>query len=138
MILFTIREKFKNQATNKYSFNELEEREFEKMPTLGDKIQVGKKYYRVDNIIIASHMKDEKGNENDESFLDVVLVDKHYEDNIKRIKRVDRFKHEIIDKKDGGYYTIDKNGKKVREWDKNDKLIYGEPYPKKNNAGDGI
>jgi hypothetical protein len=128
-MIFTVREKTKKQFSNKAILRELEEKEFEKTPTLNDKIQIGKKYYRVDNIIIASHLKDEKGVMHEENFLDIVLVDKNYENDINVIYRRDRFGHQIFEKKDGGYYTVDKNGKKVREWDKDNELIYGQKYP---------
>lgn len=132
---FTIREKFKKEATGKITYKELEEREFNGVPANGDKIEVSGKFYRVDAVIIASGFKkDNDSEESLENFLDVVMVNKHYEnENVKKVPRHDRYGHEIIENKDGSYYTVDKNGKKVREWDKDNNLKYGDKYPVINN-----
>lgn len=139
-MFFTIRELIKKQGIGKNVLKELEEREFEKMPIIGDSLKIGRKNYQIVNIIIADGMK--KRNEEEmhmENYIDVLAAMKvQKNEQIKNITRRDRYQHDIIERKDGSYYTVDKEGRKIREWDKDNKLIFGKPYPNTARANDGV
>jgi hypothetical protein len=130
---FLIREKFKRQGSNKFNYRNVEEKEFSKVPAVGDAFNIGRKKYKVDAIVISNQ------SENGDNCIDVTLVPNQYKnDNVRTITRRDRYQHEVVENKDGSYYTVEKNKKKVRGWDKEGRLIYGEPYPSRARAGDGI
>lgn len=136
---YTIREVIKKQSTNELAYKELEEREMSKEHIfLGAKLEVGKKTYSIKNITIAPGLKDEKGVMRKENFIDVIEVSKNYSPPVEEKYRRDRYRHQILKTKEGGEKTIDENGKTVREWDKEGKLIKGIPYPVLNKAYDGI
>lgn len=100
-------------------YEEIGEYENYNSVTVSQKIEYNKKTYAVNDIIQGE----------DVTYLTVREVEKKYEDNIKQVYRHDRFKHQIFSLKDGGEETRDSNGKVVRRWDKDGKLILGEPYP---------
>jgi hypothetical protein len=99
-------------------YEELGEYESSNNLTLSQKFEYNKKSYAVSDIVQSE----------DVTYLDVKLVEKNYKDNIKQVYRHDRFKHQIFETKDGEE-TRDKNGKVIRKWDKEGKLVFGEPYP---------
>jgi hypothetical protein len=105
-------------------YNDLDEIDFEKTPTLSEKIQVGKKYYSVTGVI---------NGEDGDRLVDVVEVDKSFQSDIDQVYRHDRMRHRVFTTKDGEE-TRDKSGKVIRKWDKEGNLVKGEPYPEIKKA----
>lgn len=133
-MLCTIRQPSK---INKTKFEEVCDIELTKLPAITEKIEVNKKFYKVNGII-----NDNKAEGMTHYFIDCTEANKHYDDNISRNAyydktqnqiledgyRRDRYGHRIIENKDGSYKTINDKGKIIREWDKDGHLIKGEPY----------
>lgn len=118
-MIYTIRESKKKKATNKIIYTELEEKEFSKIPTISEKIKIGRKLYKIKSITL--------NEKTGEKFLDVIETDKNYQDDIKKMPVRDRLGHQVIAKGDIEE-TIDSKGKVIRRW-KDGVLLYGKPYP---------
>jgi hypothetical protein len=128
--MFIFRERLKTNirkdkkiGRNIYSYNIVEEKEFGKPHAIGERIEIEKKIYRIIAITKGNQLEDDIN-----TYIDIEKVDKNYESSIKIMPVYDREGHEVIANKDGSYYTINKDGKKVREWDKDKKLIFGNTY----------
>lgn len=108
--LNTILRKDKKTGRNIYNYNIVEEKEFGKPYTLGEKIEFNKKAYKVISIVKGNQLED-----NTNTYIDIEKVEKNYQEPIKRFVPRDRMGDEVITNKDGTQYTIDNNGKKVRD-----------------------
>jgi hypothetical protein len=124
-MIYALKKDTGRKKKDKRIYDEIGEINIDNAITIGSKIQHDKKTYAVKAI----------ENENDGyKNLEVIEVDKNYQEPTKQVYRRDRFGNRVIVNKDGTEQTIGKDGKIIRKWGKDGELIQGKPYPELRKA----